>query len=50
MSIRKVKGGYATVHCHGRSKGKVISRFRTRKRVLAQHRAIMASKARRRRK
>lgn len=44
MSVRKTKGGYATVHCHGKSKGKVIHKFRTKKAAMAQHRAIQASK------
>jgi len=44
MTVKKVKGGYATVHCHGAAKGKVIAKFPTKKKALAQHRAIMASK------
>lgn len=47
MSVRKVKGGYATVHCHGKKKGKRIAKFKTKKAAMAQHRAIQASKARR---
>jgi len=45
MSVKKVKGGYATVHCHGKDKGKVISKFATKSAAMAQHRAIQASKA-----
>lgn len=44
MTIKKVKNGYATVHCHGKDKGKLIHKFKTKKEALAQHRAIMASK------
>ena len=47
MTIARVKGGWATKHCHGADKGKIIARFKTRKKAVAQHRAIMASKARR---
>jgi hypothetical protein len=43
MTIKKVDG-YATVHCHGKDKGKIIHKFKTKKEALAQHRAIMASK------
>lgn len=46
MTVKKVDG-YATVHCHGKDKGKVIHKFKTKKEALAQHGAIMASKARR---
>ena len=46
MSVKKVKGGYATVHCHGGNKGKVIHKFPTRAKAVAQHRAIQASKQR----
>jgi hypothetical protein len=44
--IRKVKGGYATVHCHGKKKGKVIAKFKTKKAALRQHRAIQVNKRR----
>jgi hypothetical protein len=44
MAIKKIKGGYATVHCHGKDKGKIIAKFKTRKEALAQHRAIEAGK------
>lgn len=47
MTVKAVKGGYATVHCHGKSKGKTIHKFKTKKEALAQHRAIQASKAKR---
>jgi len=49
MVVRKVRGVYAVVHCHGRDAGKVIHKFKTKKEAMAQHRAIQASKARRRR-
>ena len=44
MTVKKVKGGYATVHCHGASKGKVIHKFLTKAKAMAQHRAIQSSK------
>lgn len=47
MSVRKVKGGYATVHCHGKKRGRRIATFKTKRQATAQHRAIQASKARR---
>jgi len=50
MTVKRVKGGYATVHCHGKKKGKIIHRFKTKKKAMAQHRAIMASKSRRKKK
>jgi hypothetical protein len=44
MSVRKVKGGYAVVHCHGKDKGKRISKPTTKKKATAIHRAIQANK------
>ena len=44
MTVRKKGSSWATVHCHGRKKGKVIKRFKSRKKALAQHRAIQAGK------
>ena len=44
MTVKKTKGGYRTVHCKGKDKGKTISRFPTKKKALAQHRAIQANK------
>jgi len=46
MSVKKVKGGYAVVHCHGKKKGKRIGTHKTKKKALAQHRAIQANKRR----
>ena len=46
MSVKKVKGGYAVVHCHGKKKGKCIGTHKTKKKALAQHRAIQANKRR----
>lgn len=43
MTVKKVDG-YATVHCHGKDKGNIIHKFKTKKEALAQHRAIMVSK------
>lgn len=43
--IRKVKGGYQVVHCHGKDAGKPFSKKpMSKKRALAQHRAIEISK------
>jgi len=47
MTVKRVKGGYATAHCHGKKKGKVIKKFKTKKKAMAQHKAIQASKRRR---
>lgn len=47
MTVKAVSGGFAVVHCHGKDKGKRIGTHKTRKKALAQHRAIMASKSRR---
>jgi len=47
MSYGKTKGGWRTYHCHGKKKGKTIAKFKTKKAALAQHRAIQASKRRR---
>jgi len=44
MSVKKTKGGYAVVHCTGKDKGKAIAKHKTKKKALAQHRAIMANK------
>ena len=44
MTVKKVKGGYATIHCHGKDKGKIIHKFPTKNKALAQHRAIQANK------
>ena len=41
--IKKVKSGYATVHCHGKKKGKIISKFKTKKEAQKQHAAIKIS-------
>jgi len=46
MTVRKSGSGYATVHCHGKNKGKTIAKFKTKKKALAQHRAIQANKKR----
>jgi hypothetical protein len=47
--VRKVRGRWAVVHCHGRGAGTVIAYHATKEEAEAQHRAIEASKARRRR-
>jgi hypothetical protein len=46
MAVRKTKKGYATTHCRGKNKGKQIAKFKTKKKAMAQHRAIMANKKR----
>ena len=51
MTIKKVKGGYATVHAHAKKKGSktdkpkgsIIAKFPTKKQAIAQHRAIAIS-------
>ena len=45
MTVKKIGSGYATVHCHGADKGKVIHKFATKEEAMAQHKAIQASKA-----
>lgn len=44
MSVGKSGSGWATKHCHGKDKGKVIHKFKTKKEAMAQHRAIEAHK------
>lgn len=48
MTVRKAKSGWKVVHCHGSKRGKTIAKHKTKKKAMAQHRAIQASKARRR--
>ena len=50
MTVRKRGSGYATVHCHGKEKGKTISSFDTYGEALDQHRAIKASQARKKKR
>ena len=48
MSVKKVgKGKFAVVHCHGKKKGRRISKATTKKHAQAIHGAIQASKHRR---
>jgi len=47
MSVEKRGSGYAVVHCHGKDKGKTIAKHATLSGALAQHTAIEAEKARR---
>jgi len=42
--IRKSNTGYSLLHCSGKDKGKVIKTFRTKAEALRMHRAIEASK------
>lgn len=45
--IKKVKGGYVIVHCHGTDKGKRIKATKkpvSKKKAQQIHRAIMANK------
>ena len=39
--------GRTVYHCHGKDKGKVIKRHKTRAKALRHHRAIQANKRRR---
>lgn len=50
MTVKKTKDGYAVKHCHGKKKGKTIKKHKTKKKALARHRAITASKKRRKKK
>lgn len=45
----KSKGLWVVVHCHGKDKGKRITKPASYRKTLARHRAIMASEARRKR-
>tara|TARA_Y100000296_G_C5053928_1_gene196276 strand:+ start:360 stop:509 length:150 start_codon:yes stop_codon:yes gene_type:complete len=47
MAIRKRGKGFSVVHCHGKKKGKTIGKHKTRKKALAQHRAIQSNRRRR---
>jgi len=47
MVVRKKGSQWATVHCTGKDKGKVIKKFKTKAQAMAQHRAIQASKKKR---
>ena len=49
MSVKKRKGGYAVVHCHGKKKGQTIAKHKTKKAALRQHRAIQANKRKKKR-
>jgi hypothetical protein len=40
--------GTGIYHCHGKKKGKLIKKFKTKKEALRMHRAIMANKSKRR--
>ena len=44
MTVKRRGGGWATVHCHGKDKGKTIHKFKTKAEAMAQHRAIEANK------
>lgn len=48
MAVKKVGGGYAVVHCHGKGKGKPIKggKHKTKAEAEAQHAAIQANKKR----
>jgi len=47
---RKGKVYWGVFHCRGKKKGKLIKAFRSKKKALAMHRAIILSKLRRKRK
>ena len=42
--IQKRGNKWAVIHCHGKNKGKAIGTHATKKKALAQHRAIEISK------
>ncbi len=52
MTVKKIGSMFAVIHAHSKkkgsktdkSKGSVISKFKTKKEAMAQHRAIMANK------
>lgn len=44
MTVAKSGKGWVTKHCHGRKRGKVIARFKTKKAAMVSHRAIQAKK------
>lgn len=49
MSVRKTKGGYKVYHCHGKNKGKPLSKKpMSKEKAERQHRAIMANKKKKR--
>ncbi len=39
-----MRRGTTLLHCHGKDKGKVLSKHKTVKKAKAAHRAIMAKK------
>jgi hypothetical protein len=47
MAVRKKGDKWAVVHCSKGKKGKVIAYHDTKKEAMAQHKAIMANKKRR---
>lgn len=44
MTVKKSGSGYAVKHCHGKKKGRVIKKFKTKAEALVMHRAIQAKK------
>ena len=47
MTVKKKgRGRWAVVHCRGRKKEKAIAIHTTKKKAMAQHRAIQANKRR----
>jgi len=49
VTIRKAKSGYVVSHCKSGKTG-ILGKHRTKKKALAQHRAIKASQSRRKSK
>jgi hypothetical protein len=49
MVIKKVGKEWGVYHCHGKLKGKLIHKFPTYKKALAQHTAIILSQQKRKR-
>ena len=46
MTVKKKGKSWAVTHCHGKKKGKTIAKHATKKKAMAQHRAIQAKKRR----
>lgn len=50
MTVQRRGGGWAVVHCHGKKKGQIIGKHKTKAAAMRQHRAIQANKRRKRSK
>jgi hypothetical protein len=47
VTVRAVKGGYKVAHCSSGKKGYLSKKPKTKKAAQRQHRAVMASKRKR---